>query len=63
MGGGGRRGESRQLLRIDAGESSASTTDRIILVLEHGLPQNGIPKKYEDQKQHQKNSGKTPSKF
>ena len=33
---------------------------QIILVLQHGLPQNGRLKKYGDQKQHQR---KTPSKF
>ena len=49
----GRRGESNELLlRVGAGESSGSATDTIILVLQHGLPENGRLKIYGDQKHH-----------
>ena len=52
----GRRGESSELLlKVSAGESPASATIQIILVLQHGLPQSGRLKKYGDQKQHQRN--------
>ena len=44
--GGGRRGESRELLRVSTGESSAlQQLIQIILVLQQGLPQNGQLKK------------------
>ena len=44
--GGGRRGESRELLRVGTGESSAlQQLIQIILVLQQGLPQNGQLKK------------------
>ena len=49
----GWRGESSELLlRVGAGESSTLATDTIILVLQHGLPENGRSKKYGDQMHH-----------
>ena len=49
----GWRGESSELLlRVGAGESSTLATDIIILVLQHGLPENGRSKKYWDQMHH-----------
>ena len=50
--GGRRSGESSELLNLRVGELI-----QIILVLQHGLPQNGRLKKYGDQKQHQRNHG------
>ena len=47
---GGGEGESRELQRVGAGESSASTTTDTILVLHHHLPQNGQLQKYVDKK-------------
>ena len=38
--GGGRRGESRELLRVRAGEYLPQHLIEIILVLQQGLPQN-----------------------
>ena len=44
--GGGKRGESRELLRVGTGESSAlQQLIQIILVLQQGLPQNRQLKK------------------
>ena len=60
----GKRGKSSELFMVGAGESSALATDtnnisfqliQIILVLQHGLPQNRRLKKYGDQRQHQRN--------
>ena len=55
----GRRGESSELLlRVGAGESSASHLQQlmqIILVLQQGLPENVPLKKYGDQRHHQRN--------
>ena len=56
--GGGEQVESREPHRVGAGESSASTTTDIILILQHGLPQNVRLEKYRDQKLVE-----TPSKF
>ena len=56
-------GESRELLRVGTGESSAlQQLIQIILVLQQGLPQNGQLKKPQKSMQH-KTSGKTLSKF
>ena len=54
-GGGGERGESREFLRVYAGESSASATDTNNTSFVRSLPQNGRLKKYRDQKQPQRN--------
>ena len=70
----GRRGESSELLGLVLVNHLLQQLIQIILVLQHGLPQNGRLKKYGDQKQHQRNhrslavspkttSGKTPSNF
>ena len=68
----GRRGESSELFRVGAGESSALATDTNILVLQFGLPQSGRLKKYGIKAaskkplksvSHKTTSGKTPSNF
>ena len=46
--GAGRRIESRELHRVGAGESSASTTTDTNTSLQHRLPQNGRLQKYGD---------------
>ena len=77
--GGGRRGESSELLSLGLVLGNhlicfSMQLIQIILVLHHGQSQNGQLKKYGDQMQHQRNhgclamphkttSGKTPSKF
>ena len=51
----GRRGESSELLRLVLVNHLLQQLIKIILVLQHGLPQKGKLKKYGDQKQHQRN--------
>ena len=54
-GGGGNRGEAKSLLGLVLVDHLLQQLIKIILVLQHGLPQNGQLNKYEDQKQHQRN--------
>ena len=51
----GTRGESSELLRVGAGESSASATDTNNTTFATRSTQNGRLKKYGNQKQHQRN--------
>ena len=51
----GMRGESSELLRVGAGESSASATDTNNTTFSTRSTQNGRLKKYGNQKQHQRN--------
>ena len=51
----GRRGESSELLRLVMVNHLLQQLIQIIIVLQHGLPQNGRLKKYGDQKKHQRN--------
>ena len=51
----GRRGESSELLRLVMVNHLLQQLIQIIIILQHGLSQNGRLKKYGDQKQHQRN--------